>query len=638
VDGYTTAISGATSATFTPPAGLTATTSYRRFVKDGTCNTTPTVSTGTWTVTVRPQFISGAINNTGETICYNTTPTFTIGNATSAGGGDGSITYQWQKSLKGDFTDAVTINSNTATLTGATIGVLTDTTTFRRQARDGTCNSFTTSTNTWRIIVRPEFTSGAITTTGETICFNGDPVTITSSAAASGGDGNITYKWQVNGADIASSNTVSYNPPSGLTITTTYTRFAKDAICNISFTQSTGSWQVIVRPTPTASIGVNDDTVCLKEKEPIVTFTNPKTLAVIITYKITDDKSNPTNGTINVNENLFNSVNAPTNIAGKFMYNLTSVQYLTAPFCSTNISGIKDSVVVKKLPDRPTVNKNPDQGINLCPNSAMTYTASVTNTNSTVKAVQFFWKQEANTNIKAISTTVPKGKNAVVQFVGNANPYTFSVRDSVLEREGCASDTTLITEKIAPAGPNSIVTRVIHNGNDFVCLNNTVQSYQWGFDDDNLNSNNFTATPTRFPTAQNLNAPVADTATSFIWVLTKETPANTGCYTRTYYNTPYTRTRTVQERPAEIVQADPIRIYPNPAAGQTIISWKSSSSSDDVLITVSDITGKRMLEKYLPQSGNGRTDIDVSNLTRGMYIVKVLINSKSSAVGKLIKE
>ena len=45
-------ISGATSATYIPPAGLTTTTSYRRYAKDGTCTTTPTVSTGTWTVTI----------------------------------------------------------------------------------------------------------------------------------------------------------------------------------------------------------------------------------------------------------------------------------------------------------------------------------------------------------------------------------------------------------------------------------------------------------------------------------------------------------------------------------------------------------------------------------------------------------
>jgi hypothetical protein len=51
-DSYTAEISEATSSTYLPPAGLTTTTSYRRYAKDGICNTTPTVSTGTWVVTV----------------------------------------------------------------------------------------------------------------------------------------------------------------------------------------------------------------------------------------------------------------------------------------------------------------------------------------------------------------------------------------------------------------------------------------------------------------------------------------------------------------------------------------------------------------------------------------------------------
>jgi PKD repeat protein len=73
------------------------------------------------------------------------------------------------------------------------------------------------------VTVRPQFTSGAIQTTGETICYNGDPGLIGSATAASGGDNVITYKWQADGSDIANSNAASYDPPAGLTAATTYT-------------------------------------------------------------------------------------------------------------------------------------------------------------------------------------------------------------------------------------------------------------------------------------------------------------------------------------------------------------------------------------------------------------------------------
>jgi hypothetical protein len=76
---------------------------------------------------------------------------------------------------------------------------------------------------------------------------------IGSTTAASGGDGSITYKWQSSTtsassgfSDIASTNTATYDPPSGLTVTTWYRRLAKDGTCNTTFTASTGVRQVTI--------------------------------------------------------------------------------------------------------------------------------------------------------------------------------------------------------------------------------------------------------------------------------------------------------------------------------------------------------------------------------------------------------
>ncbi len=53
-DNYQSDIDGATMATFMPPAGLTQTTGYRRYVRDESCSPMPELSMGTWTVTVSP--------------------------------------------------------------------------------------------------------------------------------------------------------------------------------------------------------------------------------------------------------------------------------------------------------------------------------------------------------------------------------------------------------------------------------------------------------------------------------------------------------------------------------------------------------------------------------------------------------
>ncbi|HMO34350.1 MAG TPA: autotransporter-associated beta strand repeat-containing protein [Lacibacter sp.] len=102
------------------------------------------------------------------------------------------------------------------------------------------------------------FSAGAINTTGETVCENGDPGVIGSATAASGGDNNIIYKWQANGVDIPSSNSATYDPPSGISVTTTFTRFARGTNCSTDWVQSTGSWVVTVTPPPTtANAGPN---------------------------------------------------------------------------------------------------------------------------------------------------------------------------------------------------------------------------------------------------------------------------------------------------------------------------------------------------------------------------------------------
>jgi hypothetical protein len=259
---WASAPSGFTSSVQNPGStSLSQTSTYTVSASGGGCTATNSVL-----VTVRDAFTSGTILSTGETICSGGDPAL-IGSSTSASGGDASITYKWQA-------NGVDIASSNSATYDPPLG-LTATTTYTRWAKDGTCNtSFTQSTGSWVVTVRDAFTSGTILSTGETICSGGDPAIIGSSTAASGGDASITYKWQANGVDIASSNSATYDPPSGLTATTTYTRWAKDGTCNTSFTQSTGSWVVTVTSAPAASVSLGssdtDNTICAGTS---VTFT-----------------------------------------------------------------------------------------------------------------------------------------------------------------------------------------------------------------------------------------------------------------------------------------------------------------------------------------------------------------------------
>jgi hypothetical protein len=121
----------------------------------------------------------------------------------------------------------------------------------------------------WKnIVVHPEFNAGAIKTDGETICNGGDPGVIGSTTVASGGNGTITYEWRANGTAIPSSNSATYDPPTGLTTTTTYTRWAKDSECNTTWTQSSGTWTLTIDPAPQAgTISASPNTVICAGKE-----------------------------------------------------------------------------------------------------------------------------------------------------------------------------------------------------------------------------------------------------------------------------------------------------------------------------------------------------------------------------------
>ena len=240
-DSYAMAISGATAATYTPPSGLQATTTYRRYANDGTCNTTATQSTGEWTVTVYSEFVVGSISS-DQTICYNTTPAKLEGVAPS--GGDGSYTYQWQY-----YDGSTWVNIVNETSLDYTPGQLIATTKYRLAQTSGSgCG--TLYTNEVTITVYPAFTAGAIENLGETICYKGTPSEIGSSIDASGGDGNIVYSWRSSAdsyaTDISGAIAATYTPPPGLESTTIYKRFAKDGTCNTTPEESDVVWEVTV--------------------------------------------------------------------------------------------------------------------------------------------------------------------------------------------------------------------------------------------------------------------------------------------------------------------------------------------------------------------------------------------------------
>jgi len=268
------AINGATDATYAP-GNLTVSKGYYCEVTSGSCGT---ANTSTTTIAVLDNFTAGNISTTGQSIPAGSDPGVIPG-ITAAGGGDGTITYKWQSSADDGFSSPTDIVNNASSYDPPP--GLTASTWYRRMAKDGTCAGWTASTGTWQVTVISNLSPGAILTTGETVCMNGNPGVIGNAVNASGGTAPITYKWQSSAnagfsspADIVN-NATSYDPPSGLTVTTWYRRLAKDAGINSDWVISSGVWQVAVLSQLVAGSVSPNQNVCTNGLPALITAAGP---------------------------------------------------------------------------------------------------------------------------------------------------------------------------------------------------------------------------------------------------------------------------------------------------------------------------------------------------------------------------
>jgi hypothetical protein len=164
-------VSGATSATYSPPA-LTATTYYRRNVSSGICGNS---SSSSVLITVYGPLTAGSVGS-DQSICPNNAPAaFTSTGAPT--GGTGAYTYQWQSSPD----NTTWTNIGGATSPGYSSPVLLSTTYFRRRVTSGSCG--TVNSNSIMVTVGSSPSNATFTGNGP-LCFNG---TGTLSSVITGG-------------------------------------------------------------------------------------------------------------------------------------------------------------------------------------------------------------------------------------------------------------------------------------------------------------------------------------------------------------------------------------------------------------------------------------------------------------------
>jgi len=251
-------ITSATSSTYDPPSGLTVSTTYTRWVKDGLCNTTYTQSTGSWLVTVNALPTATFTAQPGATACANSSVTYITQT--------GQSNYTWVASgtagTNYTFVSGGSSTDNTYVIkwltSGGTVSV--------NYTNTNGCSASTPTSSTAITTLYTAFTAGTISSNGQLVCAGGTTAmtTIVSTTPASGGNAGLTYQWQANGVTILGATSATYKPPSAPLVTTVYTRWANDGTCNTTPVQSSGSWTVTTTPAPIITVAPSPttQTVC----------------------------------------------------------------------------------------------------------------------------------------------------------------------------------------------------------------------------------------------------------------------------------------------------------------------------------------------------------------------------------------
>ena len=405
-----------------------------------------------------------------------------------------------------------------------------------------------------------------------------------------------TFNWSraiVSGISNVSSTGV--NDPNETLINTTAS--AK----NVTYTYITSAYGcsdtqnvvVSIKPKPFLS-SVSADSVCSE-----VAFTYVPTCAVAgasytWTRPVAPGIGNAAvSGAGNVIETLQNTTRAPHTVTYQYV--------LTANGC-TNPQNVV--VTVNPAPAAPVVSIHPSAA--LCSNTMYQNFGTTAPTDSVV----YNWTAQG-------ATVYSQGNDHTYSIVNFPTAGTANVvLTANIHNIACyTADTFAVTVGSSVANNPEI----LYIRDHFICTDNTVDNYQWGYDDAaSLDSTIFTG-----EVDQNFHQVTPDFAGKHYWVITNKG----GCASKSYYNAPVGVT---QVNAAEVAT---LTVFPNPAADNATIAVEGISGGNTT-VELTDITGKIITTTAMQYN---KAVINVNELASGIYIVSCYHNGVKVGTSKLVK-
>ena len=353
---------------------------------------------------------------------------------------------------------------------------------------------------------------------------------------------------------------------------------------------------VTVHPTPTLSTPTGPFAICsgqtfyysAESLTPTTTFTWARTAITGILPATASD----TVGSIS--ETLTNSLMTP----GYVTYLFT----LSAYGCSHN-----EAVDL-------TVNAKPDAAVittavsDVCDNTFYQNFGAATNPPS---YETYAWSATGATIVTAGSD----GQYSLVNFT-TAGDATVTLTVTI-DSTGCNNSSSFVVHVGTSDGtqPN-----VIYSFGEFICLENDVTSYQWGYD----NKQTLDSTILVGQINQSYANSNPDTVHNYYWVIANQG----GCQRKAYYNGPLATTGV-----AAVSNSTDVKIYPNPTSDYLNVDI-TTTIDGAVQIEVMDMLGQKIGETA---AMNNKALIDVSKLASGCYIVNCYREGIKIAGAKFIK-
>lgn len=275
------------------------------------------------------------------TVCQNgTNPVVTF----TGSGGVSPYTFYYK--INGGSTLSVTTTSGNSVSVNAPTNIAGSFTYELVSVKESSSTACTNAANGSATVVVSGLPSANVSG-NNTVCLNGSSPVITFNG--SGGVAPYTFTYSVNGGasqtvTTTSGNSASISVPIGLAGTFSYALLSVNASNGCS-NNASGNATVVVKPLPFATIA-GSVTVCQNSSNPLITFTGSAGMApYIFTYKI----NGGVNQTVTTNSGNSVTVEAPTGVAGSFVYSLVSVQESSGQVCANSVSG-NATVVVNSLP------------------------------------------------------------------------------------------------------------------------------------------------------------------------------------------------------------------------------------------------------------------------------------------------